>query len=67
MSDRPWNVHKYANVSIPEKDAEEIRSAIATCLVAGVAITEKQRWLLQKLRDRLAETQKCSQLGDPKW
>lgn len=65
---RPWNVNRYAQVMIPEDDANEIREAIEKVLLGDSAsLTPKQKELLTKLRARLERVEPVSELGGPKW
>ena len=65
---RPWNVHRYAQVMIPEDDAKEVREAIEKILLGdSEALTPKQKEVLTKLRARLEQSKPVSELGDPKW
>jgi len=62
-----WEKHRYAILEIPEKDAEEIRSAIETVLLGGASITKDQKALLAKLRIRLEEMEVITHGGPAKW
>lgn len=68
MMNRPWSVHNYAHVNIPEQDAILIREAIEKVLLGDAgSLTMKEKELLTKLRMRLDHTEPVSHMGDPKW
>lgn len=62
-----WEKHLYAILQIPEADAQEIRSALETALLGGIPLTDRQKALLVKLRDRLHETKPVTHAGAPSW
>lgn len=63
-----WQKHLYASVEIPEADAQEIRSALENVLLGGgPPLTEHQKGLLVKLRERLEELEPVTHVGPPKW
>lgn len=62
-----WEKHLYAHIEIPDADAQEIRSAIEVALLGGLSLTDRQKTLLVKLRERLQEVEPVTHVGPPKW